>query len=121
MTYHHVWLTKCNGDECSGAHVEATAPADPEGWATDGTQHLCPDCARKAIPAEESTEGETVAGSATHGGGAGRSTTGANNGTANTGGGGGGGIHNTWKSGQAGGAGGSGIVRVRYLRSAVGG
>jgi uncharacterized Zn ribbon protein len=61
MTYHHVWLTKCNAEGCSSAHVEATAPADPEGWATDGTKHLCPDCAKKAKQAaEESTEGEAV-------------------------------------------------------------
>lgn len=47
MTYHHVWLTKCNGEECSNGHVEANIPSDPDGWATDGTQHLCPECQQK--------------------------------------------------------------------------
>jgi hypothetical protein len=62
MTYHHVWLTKCNGDDCSNGHVEVTAPTDPEGWATDGTQHLCPTCV-ESQQQEEVTElpVETVA------------------------------------------------------------
>lgn len=44
MTYHHVWLTKCNRSDCESEHVELHAPVDPDGWATDGTRHLCPDC-----------------------------------------------------------------------------
>lgn len=56
MSYHHVWLTKCNGVECDNAHVEAT-PKDPDGWLSDGTQHLCPACVEKRnaeqVPEEE--------------------------------------------------------------------
>lgn len=58
MTYHHVWLTKCNGDNCDNGHVEANTPVDPDGWVTDGTQHMCPDCVARQQAAEPEAEAE---------------------------------------------------------------
>ena len=68
--------------------------------------------------------GSGTAGPAFHGGGSGGvANAAANNGTNNTGGGGGGDGYksNGWLGDNGAGAGGSGLVIVRYLRSAVGG
>lgn len=47
MTFHRVMLIKCNGEGCSQAHITDTPMQDPEGWVSDGTQHLCPECQQK--------------------------------------------------------------------------
>ena len=60
MTYHHIWLTKCNGEDCERGHIENT-PVDPEGWATDGTQHLCDECVAKKAEQEKSEQEDAVA------------------------------------------------------------
>ena len=47
MTYHRIWMIKCNGENCPNAQVVDNPNLDPEGWISDGTQHLCSDCREK--------------------------------------------------------------------------
>jgi hypothetical protein len=55
MTWHRVWLIKCNGENCGAGHVTENPNIDPEGWVTNGTEHLCPDC-KERIEQPEPTE-----------------------------------------------------------------
>ena len=95
--------TNDGGD--GGAGVTSAIPGGATGYAGGGGGGGGGD-----LPVHPSTDG----GSATQGGGVGgalNNSPGAGNGTANTGGGGGGGSSNP---GAAGGAGGSGVVIIRY-------
>lgn len=63
MTWHRTWLIQCNVKDCSNAALPPNAQNPdqmPEGWSTDGTQHVCPSCAaaaaEKSEPVEESSE-----------------------------------------------------------------
>ena len=47
MSWHRVWLIKCDQDDCPQAHVTSNPDVIPEGWATDGTRHLCPESREK--------------------------------------------------------------------------
>ncbi len=62
MTWHRVWGIKCNAEECNNIFVTENPAEEPEGWASDGTRHLCKDCADKQreaqaeAPAQEPVE-----------------------------------------------------------------
>lgn len=63
MTWHRTWLIQCNVKDCGNAALPPnTQNPDqmPEGWSTDGTQHVCPSCAQKAAEQKSAeSEGES--------------------------------------------------------------
>jgi hypothetical protein len=62
MSWHKVWLIKCNGEECQSGHITENPNVDPEGWISDGTQHLCKECQEKqATPLPVPSDDEDLA------------------------------------------------------------
>lgn len=61
MTWHRTWLIQCNAADCSTAALPPNPQSPdqmPEGWVTDGTQHLCPECIAKQAEQAESVAEE---------------------------------------------------------------
>lgn len=57
MSWHKVWLVKCDGSECEQGHITRNPDEMPEGWGSDGSQHACASCLAKQIPSPEDPEG----------------------------------------------------------------
>lgn len=47
MSWRRAWVIKCDGVDCPVGMVTDTPADTPEGWASDGVHHLCPECVEK--------------------------------------------------------------------------